>query len=947
MIAFSPLVALALAPAFGSSPAASDGGLTAVQAGTIHLVDADTVLEDGTVLIRDGKIVAVGVDLDVPATARVVDYGPDAVIVPGLVAAASAVGSSRGGRRTAEPDLLAIDGFDPYTPYYNALNGGVTTVYLAPARNRLIAGQGAVVKAAGAAGPERVLAERSALHGSVSAEARSTPGYWDPPVPATVDVGIGLEQRQLPRTTMGAVVALEELLQLARNPQAADLAEIYGPGTGPGLRALMDEGRAWRMGAQSASEVRAVLEFFAANELPLVIEGASGAPELAQAIAEAGVAVIAAPPHAGGADFGKTADSRWPEHGVIAKLVEAGVKVAITCPDSAPLEDLFFYAGIASRGGLSARDALRAVTIDAAEVLGVADRVGSLAVGKDADFAVLSGSPFVSTTAVMTTWCSGEVAWKSRSLESAAVVLEVEELHLGDGQTLAPGQLLMRDGEIVEVGRRVSHPAGSTVVRGFAAMPGMIDALGHLGLEGAKDKFSARVKLERIVEPGDFADRRVAQAGVTTVNLASRAKPGGGSGTMAYKPAGEEFDRMVVASNNAVRMEWTNDIRSSSGEQVLKTLAKAKKYVEAWDAYEKEAAEWKPPVEESDDEESDDDDEDEDEAEEDDDEDEDDKKSSRKRKKKKKGDKEPRIATGVWQNDVDSALATGPARFRLQLVDEAGTLHGSLRCADLSDDLIDVEGTLADDKVLLTGLGTRGRISVELEWTDDGLAGSARVGEIEIPVEIEQSSKVYRIAERPERRREEPVKEPKGKPKPPGEDSEMEVLRRAMRGEATVIVNVEREDEILDCVKAFESFGIQPVLFGAARANRVAKQIAGRVRGVLLARKVKVYDRKKGLHPRNPYAELSGAGIPVAFHSGAEEGAVELPLFASYAVANGMSPASALRALTGDAATMLSIDDRVGLLRAGMDGDVLLLDGAPLAPATEVLRVWVSAKEIR
>jgi imidazolonepropionase-like amidohydrolase len=60
-----------------------------------------------------------------------------------------------------------------------------------------------------------------------------------------------------------------------------------------------------------------------------------------------------------------------------------------------------------------------------------------------------------------------------------------------------------------------------------------------------------------------------------------------------------------------------------------------------------------------------------------------------------------------------------------------------------------------------------------------------------------------------------------------------------------------------------------------------------------------------------------------------------------------MGPAAALRALTSDAARILAIDDKVGLLQPGMDADVLLLDGAPLEPATSVLRAFVAGKEIR
>src|SRR5690606_19294710 len=138
------------------------------------------------------------------------------------------------------------------------------------------------------------------------------------------------------------------------------------------------------------------------------------------------------------------------------------------------VNDLRFVAQLACANGLSEERALRAITLDAAQVLGVADRVGSLALGKDGDLVVLNGAPMSSTSSVLATWIGGEVAWKAH--ESGATVLQLEQLHLGDGHVLEPGQVLIEDGRIVEVGRRVAHPLGATVIRGRAAMPGMIDA---------------------------------------------------------------------------------------------------------------------------------------------------------------------------------------------------------------------------------------------------------------------------------------------------------------------------------------------------------------------------------------------------------------------------------------------------------------------------------------
>ena len=143
---------------------------------------------------------------------------------------------------------------------------------------------------------------------------------------------------------------------------------------------------------------------------------------------------------------------------------------------------------------------------------------------------------------------------------------------------------------------------------------------------------------------------------------------------------------------------------------------------------------------------------------------------------------------------------------------------------------------------------------------------------------------------------------------------------------------MERDDEILACVAEFEKYGIRPVLWGASSIGRVASRVRDRIAGVIT---------------RSAPASVAAAGIPIAFYSAAEEGAVELASQAFQQIGNGLSTEAAMRALTSDAAKMLGIDHRVGTLRAGLDADILLLDGSPLDLSSRILRVWVDGEEIR
>lgn len=962
-LASAVALTLAVGPAASAAPTRSPawtlsaGETVVVQAGTILPIAGEAIRGGGTLVLEGDHVVAVGKDLPIPPGARVVDYGPDAVVVPGLVAADSTFGLPRPSERTADPTLRAIDAFDPYANFVLALQEGVTTSYLPPARGRLIAGLGAVVKLGGHDEAHRVLSDANQLHGAVSSEARSTPGYWQPPIPATVDVGMGVEQPQLPRTLMGAVVALQELMAIARG--GADSGE-YGPEAGPALRELVEKRVPWRMGATTPEEIRALLAFFGEQKVPLVIDGANGAGAVAEEIKKSGASVIVeAPftPNIPGRSLGKERDSRWPEYDTASKLAAAGVKFAITPSNNVPVTDLRFAAGLMSRGGLDRDAALRAITLSAAEILGVAQRVGSLEPGKDADFVVFSGHPLDLGSAVVSTWVDGEVAFDA--YETSAVVVEVDELHVGDGEVLSPGQVLIVDGKIAEVGRKVGHPAGARTVRGKAAMPGMIDALGHLGLEGSSRVPPTRFELKRLVEPGDRTDERVAKSGVTTVVMSPRGASRSGAPMMAYKPAGQDVDAMVVADPVGLRYAWTERNRTQSGQALRETLAKAVEYDRKWQEYEKKLASWTPPKddgsaakdgEKADAEKKDGEAKKDGEGEKKEgDAKSDEKKDDEKGSKKKKGEEKPKPVTGEWITKI--TLPPNPeARLRLYLKeDEDGSIHGSLRCASLSDDLVEVTGKRTEKKVALKGDGTKGPITLEAEEVEGKLKGKLDLAGTKLDVDIPQTSTEYEIAARPEKRKtkEEPKKEVKGEPKSPGIDPELEPLRRAMHGDAGIVVQVERDDEIKACVDAFAQVGIKPILYGATEAWKVVDSLKGRVAGVLFTQRVIDLDPEQGAKKRNRYQELVSAGIPVAFHSAAEEGAADLPVLATYAVSQGMSPEAALRALTSDAAEMYGIADRVGRLVPGLDGDVVLLDGSPLDPSSSVLRVWVQGREVR
>jgi len=409
---------------------------------------------------------------------------------------------------------------------------------------------------------------------------------------------------------------------------------------------------------------------------------------------------------------------------------------------------------------------------------------------------------------------------------------------------------------------------------------------------------------------------------------------------------------MIVADPCALRLQWTERNRRDSGRAVAEVLKKGADYKKKWDEYRDKLAKWVPPAPSAaakSSVDSKDEKKDADADKKEGDEKKDGEGEKKDDKKKKKGEEEPpKPITGAWETKI-TLPPFEEARLRLYVNDENGAISGSLRCDSLSDTLVAVTGKRDKNKVTLSGEGSKGPVTLEAENKEGKLVGKVTLGDAKAEFEAAQTSTEYEVVRRSEVRKPKDEKKPdvKGEPRSPGIDPDLEPLRRAMTGDGAVIVGVEREDEILECVELFESFGIRPILYGANDAWKVADQLRDRVAGVLLTQRVIWTEAKTGVQRRNRYAEMAAAGIPIAFHSDAEEGAADLPLIAAYAVSQGMSPETALAALTADAAHMLAIDHRVGLLKAGLDADIVLYDRSPLDVSATVLRVWVNGKEVR
>ena len=173
-----------------------------------------------------------------------------------------------------------------------------------------------------------------------------------------------------------------------------------------------------------------------------------------------------------------------------------------------------------------------------------------------------------------------------------------------------------------------------------------------------------------------------------------------------------------------------------------------------------------------------------------------------------------------------------------------------------------------------------------------------------------------------------------------GRDLRLEALGRVLRHEVPLLVTAHRHNDILTALRVADEFDIEIVLTGAAEAYLVMDEIkAAGVPVIIHPSMTRAYGEKENISFTTP-AKLLDAGIPFAFQSGFE-GYVpktRVVLFeTAITLAHGLSFEEALAHVTIEAAKILGIDDRVGSLEAGKDGDLALYDGDPFEYTTHAV----------
>ncbi|WP_372903124.1 amidohydrolase family protein [Rhodohalobacter sp.] len=374
----------------------------AVKGETVYTMNGNAI-SNGVVLINDGKIERVGSAnrVNIPSEYEVHEAK---VVTPGLIDARSVVGLAGYYNQdhdqdqletssAIQPELRASDSYNAREYLVSFLREqGITTIQTGHGPGAVISGQMMIVKPIGDTVDEALLKDATML--SMTLGSGVSPAF------------------NSPGTRSKAVAMLRQELIRAKD-YAAKRAEGETNGTDLKSEVMADliDGEITAMiNVQSAQDINTALRIQQEFGFPMVLEGASEAYLLIDEIKESGVSVIIHPKMArpGGAMKNVSFETA-------SKLHEAGIPVTFQSgyEGYVPKTRVVRYeAAVAAANGMGMQNALHALTIGAAEMLGIADRVGSLERGKDADVAMFDGDPFEYLTNVQGVIINGDVVYK-------------------------------------------------------------------------------------------------------------------------------------------------------------------------------------------------------------------------------------------------------------------------------------------------------------------------------------------------------------------------------------------------------------------------------------------------------------------------------------------------------------------------------------------------------
>jgi imidazolonepropionase-like amidohydrolase len=376
------------------------------------LTMAGATYDKGTVLIEDGKIKAVGDRIEVPADAQTVDAAGK-IVMPGLIDPHCHVGifeeiyrveGSDGNENTdpVTPHLRAVDAVYPEDEAFrDALSGGVTTVITGPGSANVIGGEMLAMKTHGLVTDKMLIKAPVGLKIAFGENPKRVYGG----------------QNKTPMTRMATAALLRETLTKAQNY----LAKKHKGDKDPDkvfekdlkmetMVRVLNREIPLRAHAHRADDILTAVRVAEEFNLRIIIEHCTEGYKIANELAEKNIPAIVGPIFTNRAKV-ELKDRSLENAGFLAR---AGVRIGImTDHPVIPINYLSLSAALAVKAGLDEETALKAITSQAAEIVGIADRVGSLAPGKDADIIILNGPVFELKTRVEKVFVDGQMVFQT------------------------------------------------------------------------------------------------------------------------------------------------------------------------------------------------------------------------------------------------------------------------------------------------------------------------------------------------------------------------------------------------------------------------------------------------------------------------------------------------------------------------------------------------------
>ena len=357
--------------------------------------------ENATIFIENGKFTRIGENVLIPGGCEVLD-AKGMILTPGLIDVHTHLGVHEQGvgkegrdynetSSAVTPQVRALDGINPMeTGFAEARQAGITTVQIMPGSANVIGGETVVLKTAGDIVDEMVIKSPAGLKAATGENPKRVHG----------------DKEKMPVTRMGVAALLREEFIKAqvymekRKQGKAD--RDLGLET---VAKVLNKEIPMRIHAHRADDIVTVLRLKREFDFNLTIEHCTEGHLIAPFIAKHHVRVSVGPTMSARSKV-ELVNKGW--HTLVS-LAEAGVPFSITTDHPVvSIEYLMASVILAVKAGVSEELALQAVTLNAARHLGVEDRVGSIEVGKDADFVLWSGDPFDLRSHVLKTFINGE-----------------------------------------------------------------------------------------------------------------------------------------------------------------------------------------------------------------------------------------------------------------------------------------------------------------------------------------------------------------------------------------------------------------------------------------------------------------------------------------------------------------------------------------------------------